>query len=152
VVADEHIAVMAPERYDPSAQAALLQVLSDVLRLSHAADVMYDPEEAQALRDGLARMDPSKPAASMASLADCVVLGYALKALDPTFDATQIDRVGGPSRWLVTKRNLLVVYKGIFAYIRRSCRELMALAKVYDIRATAKNPDDQGMSQVRGNI
>jgi hypothetical protein len=143
---------MPPERYDPSAQVALLKVLTDVLRLQHAADIMYDHEEAQALRDGMARIDLAKPSASMAALADCIVLGHALKILDPTFDVSLIDRTGGPSRWLTTKRNLLIIYKGVFSYIRRSCRELMALAKVYDIRTTAKNPDDQGMSQLSSII
>lgn len=84
----------------------------------------------------------------MASLADCVIFGQALKNLDPTFDKTQLERTAGPSRFLTKKQNLLIIYRGLFAYIRRSCRDLMAQAKVIDIQAIVKSPDDQGMSQV----
>lgn len=85
---------------------------------------------------------------SLQDLTDGVAFAYILHQLDPEFDPSHVTPTAGPSKYLSNKRNIQLVYKGLFRFIRRSVPDLGCQAKKFDYHAIADNPDPQGLSQV----
>lgn len=92
--------------------------------------------------------DVEKPATAISDLADGFAFAQILHYLDPTYDASELDRNTGSSRQLIQKRNLQSVYKGLFKYMRREAPDCVPLQKVANFRTIAENPDVQGLSQL----
>ncbi|KAL6412855.1 putative Hook3 protein [Ilyonectria robusta] len=109
--------------YSPSAQAALLRASNRVF-------------------------EPKTTADSLAELADGIVLGHILHELDPEFNPSELDQSPSTTRYLTNKRNIQMVYKGLFRFIRRQVPELGCQAKKFDYHGIAENPEPQGISQL----
>ncbi|KAH7146549.1 hypothetical protein EDB81DRAFT_842635 [Dactylonectria macrodidyma] len=109
--------------YSPNAQAALLRASNRVF-------------------------EPKTTAESLSELADGIVLAEILHELDPEFNPSELDHSSGTSRYLTNKRNIQMVYKGLFRFIRRQVPELGCQAKKFDYHGIAENPEPQGISQL----
>ncbi|KAL6914352.1 hypothetical protein FSST1_012112 [Fusarium sambucinum] len=132
--------------YSPAAQTALIKAVSFV---------MLDPStpsSSSPLTQGCPQIkrvfEPKRMVESYEDLVDGVTLGLILHQLDPSFDTSALETNSNTARYLINKRNIQSIYKGLFRYIRRSVPELACQAKKFDYHAIAENPDAQGISQV----
>lgn len=85
---------------------------------------------------------------SLDELATGLILGQILNQLDSEFDPSQLETNHGASKYLNNKRNIQIVYKGLFRFIRQQVPALGYQAKKVDYNAIADSPDAQGISQV----
>ncbi|OBS22252.1 hypothetical protein FPOA_08588 [Fusarium poae] len=109
----------------------------------------YSPAAQTALIKAIKRVfEPKRMVESYEDLVDGVTLGLILHQLDPSFDTSALETNSNTSRYLINKRNIQSIYKGLFRYIRRSVPELACQAKKFDYHAIAENPDAQGISQI----
>ncbi|KAH8175358.1 HOOK protein [Sarocladium implicatum] len=74
-------------------------------------------------------------------LTDGLILGRILHQLDPDFDPATLQTKPDRSRYVSNKRNLQVVYKGLFRFVRRNVPELSCQAKKSDLNAISPNSD-----------
>ena len=114
----------ATPSYSKDTQAALLKAAHNVFNLERSAR-------------------------SIDELTNGALLAQILHQLDPEFDPSQLESGSSASKYLNNKRNIQIIYKGLFRYIRRQVPDLSCQAKKFDYHAIAENPDAQGMSQVR---
>jgi protein HOOK3 len=108
--------------YSPSAQAALLKTANCLFRLDR------DVESFDQLTSG-------------------IVLGAILDQLDSNFDLSDLDTQGIPKH-VPNKRNLEIVHKRLFQFLRRQIPQLWHQAKKVDLRSFADHPDAQSLSHV----
>lgn len=132
--------------YSPSAQAALLRAVSIFRPPDEPPSLclLLSPDSSQSNRV----FEPKTTADSLAELADGIVLGHILHELDPEFNPSELDQSPSTTRYLTNKRNIQMVYKGLFRFIRRQVPELGCQAKKFDYHGIAENPEPQGISQV----
>lgn len=107
--------------YSPSAQAALLKTANCLFRLDR------DVESFDQLTSG-------------------IVLGAILDQLDSNFDLSDLETQGIPKH-VPNKRNLEIVHKRLFQFLRRQIPQLWHHAKRMDLGTFAENPDAQNISQ-----
>lgn len=113
----------ATPSYSKDTQAALLKAAHNVFNLERSAR-------------------------SIDELTNGALLAQILHQLDPEFDPSQLESGSSASKYLNNKRNIQIIYKGLFRYIRRQVPDLSCQAKKFDYHAIAENPDAQGMSQL----
>ncbi|KAL2753661.1 hypothetical protein ACRALDRAFT_2080230, partial [Sodiomyces alcalophilus JCM 7366] len=106
----------------------------------------YSKGQQDALRLWANTFPLSRPARVIEDFHDGLLLSEMLADLDRTYDPTGIDP--DPPRPLVKKRNLQHVYKGVVKLIHRECPGLKRQARISNFRATASNPDADGICKI----
>lgn len=111
-----------PPSYGLSSQAALLKTANCLFRLDR------DVESFDQLTSG-------------------IVLGAILDQLDFNFDLSDLETQGIPKH-VPNKRNLEIVHKRLFQFLRRQIPQLWHYAKKTDTGTFAESPDEQSMSHI----
>ncbi|ROT40315.1 hypothetical protein SODALDRAFT_330025 [Sodiomyces alkalinus F11] len=88
----------------------------------------------------------SRNACSVEDFYDGLLLSEMLADLDQTYDTAGID--SDPRQSLAKKRNLQHVYKGLVKLINLECPGLNRQARIANFRATASNPDAEGICKI----
>lgn len=135
----------ATPSYSKDTQAALLKAVRLLYPDSACTDsplTVYAPKAHRVF-------DLERTARSLDELTNGALLADILHQLDPEFDPSQLEAGSSTSKYLNNKRNIQIIYKGLFRFIRRQVPDLSCQAKKFDYHAIAENPDAQGMSQVR---
>lgn len=132
--------------YSSSAQAALLKAVC-LYDAYNPLSTERSPLTAQPSQ-GNRLFHLERPVESLDKLADGILLGHILHELDAEFNISDLDATATTSKYLVNKRNLQIVYKGLFRFIRNHVADLRCQASKFDYKAIAENPEPQGISQL----
>lgn len=111
-----------PSHYSPSAQAALLKTANCLFQLD-------------------------RDVASFDQLTSGIVLGAILDQLDSNFDLSDLDTQGIPKH-VPNKRNLEIVQKRLFQFLRRQIPRLWHQARNVDLSTFAEKPEPQKISHI----